>query len=307
MKKIVFILLMLLTICSTTAFAEGGFMKSNITETMAKDDKLAILMIHFGTTYDVTRAETIDTINLEAKEKFPNVEVREAYTSRIIMRKLKKRLIFKYNPVEVLDQLLKDGYTHVIVQPTNIINGIEAKTLEVQLEPYKNKFKEIRVGEPLLTTPEDFKEVVAIINKQVGTLSEDEGVVLVGHGTEDCGNMSYPAMDYTAKSMGSKFYVGTIESFPEIDDVVKGLKKDNIKKVILMPFMFVAGDHANNDIAVDWKENLEKAGFEVEVKLISLGMMKDIRNIFLKHLNFAFENKKEDMIAKKLFYSKQNN
>ena len=31
--------------------------------------------------------------------------------------------------------------------------------------------------------------------------------------------------------MGYKFYVGTIEGFPEFDDVVKELKKDEIKKV----------------------------------------------------------------------------
>ena len=221
------------------------------------------------------------------------------------MRRLKERGIVKDNPAEALDKLAKEGYTHIIVQPTNVINGVESKTLEQQLEMYKDKFKEIRTGSALLSTPEDYKAVAEIINKEVGELADDEAVVLVGHGTHDSGNAAYPAMDYTAKSMGYKFYVGTIEGFPEFDDVVKGLKKDNIKKVILMPFMFVAGDHANNDIAVDWKEELEKEGFIVEVKLTSLGMMEDIRKMFINHAKFMLENKKEDMISKKLFYSTQ--
>ncbi len=305
MKKLFAAMMMAAAMSAALYGEEGGFVKSDFYKTMEKNDKASVLMVHFGTTFDDTRKNTIDAVNDEAKKEFPDMEIREAYTSRIIMRRLKERGIVKDNPAEALDKLAKEGYTHIIVQPTNVINGVESKTLEQQLEMYKNKFKEIRTGSALLSAPEDYKAVAEIINKEVGELADDEAVVLVGHGTHDSGNAAYPAMDYTAKSMGYKFYVGTIEGFPEFDDVVKGLKKDNIKKVILMPFMFVAGDHANNDIAVDWKEALEKEGFTVEVKLTSLGMMEDIRKMFINHAKFMLENKKEDMISKKLFYSTQ--
>lgn len=305
MKKLFAAMMMAATMSAALYGEEGGFVKSDFYKTMKKNDKASVLMVHFGTTFDDTRKNTIDAVNDEAKKEFPDMEVREAYTSRIIMRRLKERGILKDNPAEALDKLAKEGYTHIIVQPTNVINGVESKTLEQQLEMYKDKFKEIRTGSALLSTPEDYKAVAEIINKEVGKVTDNEAVVLVGHGTHDNGNAAYPAMDYTAKSMGYKFYVGTIEGFPEFDDVVRGLKKDNIKKVILMPFMFVAGDHANNDIAVDWKEALEKEGFIVEVKLTSLGMMEDIRKMFIDHAKFMLENKKEDMISKKLFYSTQ--
>ena len=305
MKKLFAAMMMAATMSAALYGEEGGFVKSDFYKTIEKNDKASVLMVHFGTTFDDTRKNTIDAVNEEAKKEFPDMEVREAYTSRIIMRRLKERGIVKDNPAEALDKLAKEGYTHIIVQPTNVINGVESKTLEQQLEMYKDKFKEIRTGSALLSAPEDYKAVAEIINKEVGELADDEAVVLIGHGTHDSGNAAYPAMDYTAKSMGYKFYVGTIEGFPEFDDVVKGLKKDNIKKVILMPFMFVAGDHANNDIAVDWKEELEKEGFAVEVKLTSLGMMENIRKMFINHAKFMLENKKEDMISKKLFYSTQ--
>ncbi len=305
MKKLFAAMMMAATMSAALYGEEGGFVKSDFYKTMEKNDKASVLMVHFGTTFDDTRKNTIDAVNDEAKKEFPDMEIREAYTSRIIMRRLKERGIVKDNPAEALDKLAKEGYTHIIVQPTNVINGVESKTLEQQLEMYKDKFKEIRTGSALLSTPEDYKAVAEIIDKEVGKVTDNEAVVLVGHGTHDNGNAAYPAMDYTAKSMGYKFYVGTIEGFPEFDDVVRGLKKDNIKKVILMPFMFVAGDHANNDIAVDWKEALEKEGFIVEVKLTSLGMMEDIRKMFIDHAKFMLENKKEDMISKKLFYSTQ--
>lgn len=305
MKKLFAAMMMAATMSAALYGEEGRFVKSDFYKTMEKNDKASVLMVHFGTTFDDTRKNTIDAVNDEAKKEFPDMEIREAYTSRIIMRRLKERGIVKDNPAEALDKLAKEGYTHIIVQPTNVINGVESKTLEQQLEMYKDKFKEIRTGSALLSTPEDYKAVAEIIDKEVGKVTDNEAVVLVGHGTHDNGNAAYPAMDYTAKSMGYKFYVGTIEGFPEFDDVVRGLKKDNIKKVILMPFMFVAGDHANNDIAVDWKEALEKEGFIVEVKLTSLGMMEDIRKMFIDHAKFMLENKKEDMISKKLFYSTQ--
>ena len=305
MRKLFAALMLTAAISAAASGEEGGFVKSDFYKTMGKNDKASVLMVHFGTTFDDTRKNTIDAVNSEAEKEFPKMEVREAYTSRIIMRRLKDRGIVKDNPAEALDRLAAEGYTHIIVQPTNIINGVEAKTLEQQLDMYKDKFKEVRIGSALLTTPEDYKSVAEIINKETGKLADDEAVVLVGHGTHDSGNAAYPAMDYTAKSMGYKFYVGTVEGFPEFDDVVKGLKKDGIKKVVLMPFMFVAGDHANNDIAVDWKEALEKEGFTVKVKLTSLGMMEDIRKIFIDHAKFMLENKKEDMISKKLFYSTQ--
>ena len=305
MKKLFAAMMMAATMSAALYGEEGGFVKSDFYKTMEKNDKASVLMVHFGTTFDDTKKNTIDAVNDEAKKEFPDMEIREAYTSRIIMRRLKERGIVKDNPAEALDKLAKEGYTHIIVQPTNVINGVESKTLEQQLEMYKDKFKEIRTGSALLSTPEDYKAVAEIIDKEVGKVTDNEAVVLVGHGTHDNGNAAYPAMDYTAKSMGYKFYVGTIEGFPEFDDVVRGLKKDNIKKVILMPFMFVAGDHANNDIAVDWKEALEKEGFIVEVKLTSLGMMEDIRKMFIDHAKFMLENKKEDMISKKLFYSTQ--
>lgn len=305
MRKIFTMLMLMGALAVSAPGEEGGFVKSDFYETMGKNDKASVLMVHFGTTFDDTRANTIDAVNEEAKKEFPKMEVREAYTSRIIMRRLKERGIVKDNPAEALEKLAGEGYTHVIVQPTNVINGIEAKTLEKQIEMYQDKFKDIRVGSALLTTPEDYKSVAEIISKEVEVLADDEAVVLVGHGTHDSGNAAYPAMDYTAKSLGYKFYIGTVEGFPEFDDVVNGLQKDGIKKVVLMPFMFVAGDHANNDIAVDWKEELEEKGFTVNVKLVSLGMMPEIRKMFIEHAKFMTENKAEDMISKKLFYSTQ--
>lgn len=287
------------------AHSDGGFVEKDFFKEMKKGDKAAILMVHFGTTFDDTRALTIDRINDKVKKEFKGIDVKEAYTSRIIMRRLKERGIVKLNPQEVLDQLKAEGYTHVLVQGTNVMNGVESENLNKEVDSYKESFKDIRVGTPLLTDAHDYENVAKAIAKKIGPLKKDQGVVLVGHGTHHYGGSAYAMMDYVFSAEGyENFAVGTVEGYPEFDNVVKKLKDRGVKDVILMPFMFVAGDHAQNDIAGDWNENLQKAGFTVsKVILMGLGQNEDIQDIYVDHLKFATQHVEEDMAAKKVQYS----
>jgi sirohydrochlorin cobaltochelatase len=69
--------------------------------------------------------------------------------------------------------------------------------------------------------------------------------------------------------------MATVESFPEITDIIVNLKNDNIQEITLVPFMLVAGDHAENDMASDdedsWKSILENKRFKVNIYLKGLG------------------------------------
>ena len=81
-------------------------------------------------------------------------------------------------------------------------------------------------------------------------LSEGEMLVLMGHGTDHHANSAYPTLEYTFHALGyNQVLVGTVESFPELKNVMAKLKIAGKKKVALMPFMLVAGDHAKNDMA----------------------------------------------------------
>lgn len=288
------------------AHSEGGFVDKDFFNEMTKDDKAAILMVHFGTTFDDTRALTIDRINEKVQKEFKNVDVREAYTSRIIMRRLKERGIVKLNPQEVLDELKAQGYTHILVQGTNVMNGIESENLKNEVASYSNSFKDIRLGAPLLTEAHDYEKVAKAIAKKIGPLKKNQGVVLVGHGTHHYGGSAYAMMDYVFSAEGYENYaVGTVEGYPEFDNVVKKLKDRGVTDVILMPFMFVAGDHAQNDIAGDWNEDLQKAGFTVsKIIMMGLGQNEDIQNIYVDHIKFITHHKPKDIAAKKVQYSK---
>lgn len=160
-----FFLLVISLVCR--AHDGENFVASDLFASLQPGDKAALLMVHFGTTHDDTRALTIDAINQKAKEAFKDVELREAWTSRIVMRRLKARGIEKLNPIEALEKLKADGYTHILIQSTNIIEGIEMESLRKDVAAMKSSFKEIRIGNPLLYTPEDYEAVIAAITKMV--------------------------------------------------------------------------------------------------------------------------------------------
>lgn len=297
--------LLLLIACVLTSFcwAHDGenFKASDMLASMQPGDKAALLMVHFGTTYDETRALTIDAINQKARETFDGLEVREAYTSRIVMRRLKARGIEKLNPAEALEKLKADGYTHILIQSSNIIEGIEMESLRKDIAPLEKNFKDIRIGNPLLYTPEDFEQVIAAIVKNG---AKDGATILVGHGTYTPATAQYAMMDYMLQSKGyTNYHVTTVEGYPTFDDMVAKLDAGKVKKVLLMPFMFVAGDHANNDIAVDMKKELEDKGYEVSVFMQGLGQNADIQNIFIDHARFAAKHKMINITEKKKHYA----
>ena len=64
-------------------------------------------------------------------------------------------------------------------------------------------------------------------------------------------------------------------------------------KVVLMLFMVVAGDHANNDTAGDgedsWKTAFAEAGYEVECVLEGLGQNAGIRALYVAHVQDAID------------------
>lgn len=284
------------------ANSEGNFVQDDILQNLHSGDKIALLMVHFGTTHEDTRALTIDAINQKAREQFPQMEIREAYTSRIIMRILNKRGIRKLNPVEALAQLKAEGYTHVIVQSTNIIDGIEMESLRKDLDLMRPLFKEIRLGMPLLYSPEDYKQVIDCLAEKG---QEKTFTILVGHGTYTPATAQYAMLDYMLQAEGhTDFAVGTVEGYPTFDNAISRVQaKKKIKQVQLIPFMFVAGDHAKNDIAGDMKEALEKKGYKVSVRMEGLGENPAIQQIYIDHINFIIKHKQIDIVDKKKGYA----
>ena len=270
-------------------------------------DKAALLLVHFGTTYAETQARTIDAINAKARETFPQLTVAEAWTSRIILRKLKGRGIAKQTPLEALLRLRAEGYTHVVVQSTTLLDGAEMESLRRDVAAVEGFFKEIRVGTPLLYSVEDCARVADILAARHAAAADAKKkahVVLVGHGTYTSATATYSQMDYLLKADGHPlFHVATLEGYPTYETTLAALKAEKARKVTLVPFLFVAGDHATNDIATDWKEALEAEGLQVECVLEGLGEIPEIQDIYIGHIRHSLHHAPVDIMKKKQDYA----
>lgn len=273
----------------------------------AAQEKAALLMVHFGTTYDETRGKTIDAINEKARASFPELTVREAYTSRIVIRKLKERGIEKLTPLEALIRLRADGFTRVIVQSTTLLDGAEMESLRRDVASVEGFFEEVRVGTPLLYSVDDCARVCEILSARhadAADARQKAHVVLVGHGTYTPATATYSQIDYLFTAQGQPlFHVATIEGYPTFDTMLARLKAAKARRVTLVPLLFVAGDHASNDIAVDWREALEKEGLQVDCRLEGLGEIPEIQDIYIEHIRFSLHHAPVDIMKKKQEYA----
>ena len=243
---------------------------------------------------------TIGAIEDAIREAYPDYQVRRAFTAQIIIDKLKKEEKIEIDNVkQALDRAVKNGVKTLVVQPTHLMNGLEYNELKKELDKYKDKFDKIALGEPLLTSDDDYKKVIAAITSDTKEYLDGEtAICFMGHGTEAKSNKVYSTLQEKLKAAGyNDYFVGTVEAKPSVDDLIAQVKESGkYKKVILQPLMVVAGDHANNDMAGDdkdsWVTKFKAAGFEVKPVLRGLGQIYDIQKIYLEHVKAAIDSLK---------------
>lgn len=257
---------------------------------LSENNKKAILAVSFGTSHNDTREVTIDAIEKDMKDAFPDYALYRAWTSKMIIRKLKSRDHVHIHTVkEAMEQMRADGITDVLVQPTHVINGIENDLMKEDALSYRDDFHSISFGDPLLTSEQDSLDVIQAVVDEFPDLDPEDALVFMGHGTTHYANSIYAALDYTFKDRGFKnIFLGTVEAYPSMETLMKMVKEYNPRKVILAPFMIVAGDHAKNDMAGDdpesWYNQFKAAGFDTEARFKGLGEYTGIRKILVEHL-----------------------
>ena len=252
--------------------------------------KTGILLVAFGSSKSSAQV-SFENIDQKVKAAYPGVPVRWAYTSHMIRKKLAKQGKFLDSPEVALAKMQDEGFTHVAVQSLHTIAGAEFHDLRRTVGAFKDigEFQKLVLGYPLLATQEDMQRSVGAI---LETIPEDrkkgDGVVLMGHGTHHPANAFYAALMFQLQLKDPNIFVGTVEGFPEIDVIKELLLKQKIKKVYLMPFMSVAGDHAQNDMAGDeddsWKSVLTKAGIQCVPILKGTAEYDSFVDIWVSHI-----------------------
>ena len=282
-----FVTLLLFGIQTDLSFAAG--------QTAKEEKGPAILLVTFGTSVESAQA-AFRNIEKRVRAAFPNTEVRWAYTSKIIRKKLEKEGTKIDSPEMALARLMDDGYTKVAVQSLHMIPGAEFHEVNVNSRLFGQMaggFKKVEVAMPLLSSDTAMDKALKEIMDRVVPKDRkaSDALVLMGHGTHHPSDAIYSALMYKAQKLDPNLFVGTVEGVPSFDEIKGMLVQKKIKKTYLIPFMTVAGDHAMNDMAGDepdsWKSQLTKAGIESVPVMKGLAEFDTIADMWIEQLKVA--------------------
>ena len=251
-----------------------------------ENEKTGILLVHYGTSNDKSRAQTIDKLNTRVTDTFPDCAVVEAYSAPSVIKTLAKRGIKKLNVSQALDSLKALGCNKLVVQSTMLLDGVMTEMLRTEVGKVKNDFRAVSVVRPLLYSVDDCRTMIEMLTKSIladkSVATKKSQVVLVGHGSDSPANAMYSQIDYLLKAEGkSSWHVGTIEGFPKIENVEQQLKNSKNKNVILVPLLYIAGNHQKEDIDGVWKTQLQTKGYHVDVFGKGIGEMTEIQNMII--------------------------
>ena len=132
----------------------------------AKDGKgLAIRLVTFGTS--VPRAQAaFANIEKLVKAAYLKTEVRWAYTSQSIRRKLVKEGKVLDSPEIALAKLMEEGYKRVVMQSLHMIPGAEYHDIYVNGKLFGQMvggFDQVMVAMPLLSSDEAMEKTLKIV------------------------------------------------------------------------------------------------------------------------------------------------
>jgi sirohydrochlorin cobaltochelatase len=315
LKSFFFAVAVMFLCVSTNSHASGDY---------KVERKNAVVLAMFGTTVE-SALQALLNIRTKIEDRFPNTKARIAFTSNIIRKKwqhraedseyieahpeIPKDILHVKTLLATIADLQNDGYDNIVIQPTLVSMGEEFLDLHTYVKalmdmgtfkkPKYKPFHKVALGRPLLGTygmrfpySEDIAALVKAMDSDVRLATKEKaGMVYMGHGNEYFPGNGGSYLEFASKMR--KTYpeavtvIGNVEGYPGIEDVIEMLKLYGIKKVILKPFMVVAGDHSINDMAGDeedsWKFILMKNGFEVVTVTKGLGENDKVANIFVKH------------------------
>ena len=299
-------------------FADPGYFGDD-TGDASKDDprnqdeigENELLVVSFGTSFNDSRVENIKAVEDALQEAYPEWSVRRAFTAQIIINHVYARDGEKMdNMQQALDRAVANGVKNLVIQPTHLMSGAEYDELKAAVDEYADKFVQVKIGAPLLTSIDDKDRVAeAITSKAVEKAGYDSleaaeadgtAFVFMGHGTSHTANVTYTLMQNTVDKLGYKnVFIGTVEGLPEptsCENVIAAVKAAGYTKVVLRPLMVVAGDHANNDMAdpedpESWISQFTADGSfsSIDCQIEGLGSIEDVQQIYIEHVAAVME------------------
>ncbi len=255
--------------------------------------KPVIVLTAFGTS--TAAFDTYQHFEEQVKQRFPGHEIRWAFTSRKVRGKVAQEKGQRLNDLPTtLQELKAAGHTRVAVQSLHIVPGEEWEK-KIVAETGKVPGLQVALGKPLLSGKEDQERTLQAVAKSLPKDLKNTAVVLVAHGSPiPQGEGAYLAFEKLLRSRYRNVFLGTVSGKPTRQEAMEAVKKSGVSSVVLIPFMFVAGEHVAKDMLGDdpesWKSELMKQkAYHLEGITRGLGYQEGIVRIYLDHLAAALK------------------
>ena len=243
--------------------------------------KQAILAVSFGTTHEDAAQRCIRPVEEALRAAFPLWEVRHAWTSRMIIRRMAARGMTIEDEQAALARLRAEGYDRIAIASTHIIPGQEYDRVCAAAGT-------VPVSEPLLNDEADLRWMAGLLSD----IARQEGrtLLVMGHGTEHRADAVYAGL---RAALPPSVKLACVEGEYGLEGILDDLEAVPGRRLTLMPLMLVAGDHAKNDLAGDgdsWKTRLLARGFDVSVRLQGLGALQPVQQRIVEKVGKIIRN-----------------
>lgn len=243
---------------------------------LKEGEKGAVLAVHIGTDNDDVAARTIVPFNNRLQNEFPD---QAFFTVNTSTQSLSRQLI----------SLTKDGYTHLLIQPSYMVDDVEMSALRQEVNQIRSEFMDIRIGEPLLSSEDDCQRVIKAISQNYGSKNAN---LLIGEGTSrmtQAFNSPYTFIQYAIstpsmlKQLKGDWYVATLHGYPTLHNAIERMQADKQKRVNIITLIFAHTATIHNEVSEAINQQLSTAGFKTSPSLHSLGELPEVIDLFIQH------------------------
>lgn len=249
--------------------------------------KRAIFVVSFGTSVEEAWNSAIKPTEDLIRSNFDDLYCHTAITSKTVYAKLKARGRQIHYVAEGFDHLYQNGFREIYLQPLHLLAGFEYDKIKREAAEYEEKGMKVHISRPLLCEEEHVQDVSEALRHEFPPNDSGCAVVLAGHGTAHMANAWYEKLEDELKRLNPDTYVGTIEEGPE--EIIGRLKDSGYAKILLMPFLLVAGDHVLNDLfgqeECSWMGRFKAAGYQVIRHKKGIGENPKIQRLYVKRMH----------------------
>jgi sirohydrochlorin cobaltochelatase len=245
----------------------------------------SIVLVAFGTSVPEAR-KVFEYIDAAARKRYPGRDIRWAFTSEFIRKKLKARGVVTQSVEEVIADLRDRGIDRAVFQSLHVVPGQEFHEIgEANAAGIK-----VAVGKALMTTDADIAAVLDALSPEI---KPDAANIVAAHGNDHHPEFNQQIIAFAQAIQAGKknVFVCTVEGQPGTGGLQAARKlAAKTGKANFIPLMIVAGDHIQNDVLGDEKDSWKSLVDAKEATCAKpLGYNDAILAIYFRHIDEAMK------------------